>query len=104
MRMDQNQILTIVAASVPTMITVLIGILINNSRLGDMNSRITSMEAGLNRRIDDLRGHMETRFEAVNHRVDEVDRRFDQMERHFDEKLQRVEEIMDARLKHLEER
>ena len=73
--MDQNQILTIVAASVPTMITVLIGILINNSRLGDMNSRINSLELSVNRRIDDLRQHMDARFQAV-------DRRFDQIEQH----------------------
>jgi hypothetical protein len=90
LQMDQNQILTVVAASVPTMITVLIGILINNSRLGDMNSRMNSLESSLNRRIDDLRGHMDSRF--------------DHMDRQFDEKLRRVEEVLDARLRHLDER
>lgn len=95
--MDQNQILTVVLASAPTMITVLVGILINNSRLGDVNSN-------LNRRIDDLRSHMDTRFQQVESRFQQVDRRFDQMEQHFDEKLRRVEVVMDARLKHLEER
>lgn len=42
-----NQILPIALASVPTMLTVLVGILINNSRLSD------------------LRSHMDTRFDDM---------------------------------------
>jgi hypothetical protein len=56
---------------VPTL-AVLIGILINNSRLGDM------------------RAHM--------------DARFDDMKEMWRSELHRVEEVLDARLKHLEER
>jgi hypothetical protein len=41
--MEQNQFLSIALASVPTMLTVLVGILINNSRLSDMNARITEL-------------------------------------------------------------
>jgi hypothetical protein len=59
-------------------LTVVIGIINNNSRLND-----------LNKRIDDLRSEMNTRFVAL--------------EKLFDEKLKRVEEVLDARLKHLEE-
>jgi hypothetical protein len=95
--MDLNQIVTIVAASVPTMITVLIGILINNSRLGDLRWDMNSRFGETNRRIDDLRVSMDVRFEHVNSR-------FDHMERQFDSKLGRVEDVMDARLKHMEER
>jgi hypothetical protein len=61
------------------MITVLIGILINNSRLNDMNTR-----------IGELRVHM--------------DQRFDGMRDMWRSELHRVEEVLDARLKHLEER
>ncbi len=61
------------------MITVLIGILINNSRLNDMNAR-----------IGELRSHM--------------DQRFDDMRDTWRSELHRVEEVLDARLKHLEER
>jgi hypothetical protein len=68
------------------MLTVLIGILINNSRLGDVNSRI----GDVNSRIDDLRSHM--------------DARFDDMRVTWQSELHRVEEVLDARLKHLEER
>ena len=38
--MTVAQILTIALATVPTMITALIGILINNSRIGDLNARM----------------------------------------------------------------
>ena len=61
---------TILTVSVPTL-AVLIGILVNNARLSD-----------LNKRIDELRADM--------------DRRFDAMEKLFTEKLLRVEQVMDA--------
>ena len=77
--MNDTQILTIVLATVPTMVVVLIGILINNSRLND------------------LRTHIDTRFNAV-------DGRFDDMRDLWRAELHRVEEVLDARLKHLEER
>jgi hypothetical protein len=80
------QILTVALAAVPTMLTVLLGILINNSRLGDMNMR-----------IGELRSHMDGRFDAV-------DQRFDDMRDMWRSELHRVEEVLDARLKHLEER
>ena len=79
--MTESQILPIALASVPTMLTVLIGILINNSRLSDIDRR-------LNARIDDLGSHM--------------DARFDDMRATWQSELRRVEEVLDARLKHLE--
>jgi hypothetical protein len=72
MDINPGQILSLALASVPTMLTVLIGILINNSRLGD------------------LRSHMDSRF--------------DDMRSHWQSELRRVEEVIDARLRHLEER
>ena len=70
--MTEQQILTFVLATAPTMLTVLVGILINNARLSD------------------LRTH--------------IDRRFDEMKDLWRSELHRVEEVLDARLKHLEER
>ncbi|HTS49846.1 MAG TPA: hypothetical protein VMH05_17980 [Bryobacteraceae bacterium] len=91
--MSDTQLLTIVLAVVPTMVTVLVGILINNARLSD------------------LRTHLDTRFANINQRFNDVDRRFNDVDRRFDEmrdlwrsELHRVEEVIDARLKHLEER
>jgi hypothetical protein len=43
--MSDQQILTIALASVPTMLTLLIGILLNNARLGDLNNRLGDMNA-----------------------------------------------------------
>jgi len=84
--MSDTQILTIVLASVPSTIAVLVGILINNSRLGDSNTR-----------IGELRSHMD-------HRFDEMDHRFEEMKELWRSELHRVEEVLDARLKHIEER
>jgi hypothetical protein len=69
--MADPAIQTAFAIGVPTL-AVLTGILINNSRLND------------------LRGHM--------------DARFDDMRETWRSELRRVEEVLDARLKHLEER
>jgi len=77
--MFDNQILTIALASVPTMITVLIGILINNARLTDLGTR-------------------------MDQRFNEMDRRFVEMKELWRSELHRVEEVLDARLKHIEER
>ena len=70
--MTDTQILTVALASLPTMLAVLLGILVNNSRLTD------------------LRAH--------------VDVRFDEMKDMWRSELHRVEEVLDARLRHLEER
>jgi len=77
--MSDTQLLTIALAAVPTMLAVLVGILINNSRLTD------------------LRGHMDARFNDVDHR-------FDEMRDLWRSELYRVEQVIDARLKHLEDR
>ncbi len=69
---------TSIVAAVPTL-AVLVGILVNNSRLSDTNARIA-----------ELRAH--------------VDGRFDDMRDLWRAELHRVEEVLDARLKHLEER
>jgi hypothetical protein len=90
MEINPGQILSIALASVPTMLTVLVGILINNSRLGDVNSRIDDLRSNVDTRIDDLRSHMDSRF--------------DEMRSTWTSELRRVEEVLDARLKHLEER
>jgi hypothetical protein len=77
--MDNSQILTLALAAVPNMLAVLAGIVINNARLSDTNAR-----------IGELRDH--------------VDIRFNEMRDLWRSELYRVEQVIDARLKHLEER
>ncbi len=48
--------------------------------------------------------YINARFSAVDQRFDGVDRRFDDMRDLWRAELHRVEEVLDARLKHLEER
>jgi hypothetical protein len=79
MPVSDTQILTIALAAAPTMLAVLVGILINNARLNNTNTR-----------IGELRVH--------------VDSRFDEMRDLWRAELHRVEEVLDARLKHLEDR
>jgi hypothetical protein len=48
--LSQTQLLTIALATVPTILVVAIGILLNNHRLGDLSSRL----GDLNNRISDF--------------------------------------------------
>jgi hypothetical protein len=86
----ENQILGIALATGPTVLAVLLGVLVNNSRLSD------------------LRTSMHVCFNEVNRRFDDMDRKMDQrfedMKSTWWSELHRVEEVLDARLKHLEER
>jgi hypothetical protein len=76
---SDTQLLTIALAAAPTMFAVLVGILINNARLSDTNTR-----------IGELRDHLDSRF--------------DEMRDLWRAELHRVEEVLDAGLKHLEDR
>lgn len=91
--MTDQQILTIALASVPTVLAVLMGILINNARLGDVNIR-----------LGEFRTYMDTRFNNMDRRFDHVNGRFEEMKDVWRSELHRVEEVLDARLKHLEQR
>lgn len=72
------------AVGIPTL-AVLIGILVNNSRLGDVNNRISDLRQDMNRRFD------------------EVDRRIDDTRDLLRAEFLRVEQVLDARVKHLED-
>jgi len=97
--------------TVPTMVTVLLGILNNNARLGDMNVRLGEFRAHMDARFNDVERRftgVDSQFAGVERRLMEMDKKMDQ--RFIDAKdmwrseLHRVEEVLDARLKHLEER
>lgn len=57
-----------------------------------VNARFTAAENSVN-----------TRFDAIDRRFDAIDRRFDDMRDLWRSELHRVEEVLDARLKHLEQ-
>lgn len=76
--MISNDIRLLIAVSLPCL-TVLVGIFINNHRIADL-------QASMNHRFDDLTRFVETRFQLQ------------------DEKLYRVEQVLDARLRHLEDK
>ncbi len=48
--------------------------------------------------------YMRARFDAIDRRFEGIDRRFDDMRDLWRAELRGVEEVIDARLKHLEER
>lgn len=73
-----------ISVGMPSLL-VLVGILINNSRLSD------------------LRHLMDKRFDNVDKRFDDTNRLIEARFQIQDEKLYRVEQVMDARLRHLEE-
>jgi hypothetical protein len=81
-----------IAVGIPMLFNAsLIGLVIglSNAKFGAINTKFEAMN---------------TRFEAINARFDAIDRRFDDMRDLWRAELRRVEEVLDARLKHLEER
>jgi len=55
MEVDKNQMLVLALAKVPTIITVIIGILINNARHNQLRSRFSALEmrfASLEHKLD----------------------------------------------------
>ena len=63
----------------------------------DMNQDLHAMRADMNQDLHGLRADINVKFEALN-------QRFDDMRDLWRAELHRVEEVLDARLKHMEER
>lgn len=82
---------TVLTVGLPTL-AVLVGILVNNSRLSDLKSYIDVRFVGVDQR-----------FESIEHRFDALERRIDDLKETLRADLLRVEQVMDARLRHLEE-
>jgi len=74
--------------------------------LAYMNARFSAVDSRfseVNERFKSLELNMNTQFAGVNQRFNSVDRRFDDMRDLWRSELHRVEEVLDARLKHLEQ-
>ena len=80
-----EQLLTALATAAFPTFAVLIGILINNQRLNDTNQRINDFSR------------------SVDQRFAETNRHIDDMKDVLRSEMFRIEQVLDARLKHLEE-
>ena len=100
--MNDTQILTIAMSTAPTMLIVLVGILINNARLGDLSSNFNSRMNDLNTRIGETNGRIGNTDAKIGELRSHMDVRFEEMKDLWRSELHRVEEVIDARLKHIE--
>ena len=74
--MDRNQMLVLALANVPTILTVLIGILLNNGRLNDLTGYVRSLDT----RLTNLHNKLDTRFDLLLSKVVDVDNRLTRIE------------------------
>jgi hypothetical protein len=74
--MDRNQMLVLALANVPTILTVLIGILLNNGRLNDLTGYVRSLDT----RLTNLDNKLDTRFDLLLSKVVDVDNRLTRIE------------------------
>jgi hypothetical protein len=69
------------------------------------NATLTGLVlACINAKVGRVESKMDVRFDAVDARFDAVDTRFNDMRDLWRAELRRLEEVLDARLKHIEER
>lgn len=83
--MNSEDVKFAISVGMPSLL-VLVGILINNSRLSDLRHLMDKRFDAVDKRFDDTHPLIEARFQIQ------------------DEKLYRVEQVLDARLRHIEER
>lgn len=78
--MTDTQILTVVLATVPTMIVVLVGILVNNARLSDLRQDFSGRLANVEARLTALEAKFDTRFDLLLSKVVDLDNRLTRIE------------------------
>jgi hypothetical protein len=88
-----------------------IPVLLNASLLGLVVALMNAKFEGVNTKFEAINTKFDTKFEALNTKFDAINDRFDGIDRRFDDmrdlwraELRRVEEVLDARLKHIEGR
>jgi hypothetical protein len=74
--MVHNQMLVLTLANVPTILTVLIGILLKNGRLNDLTGYVRFLDA----RLTNLDNKLDTRFGLLLSKVVDVDNRLTRIE------------------------
>ena len=71
--MSEIQLLSVALTTVPTMVVVLIGILINNSRLNDMQARLNDVKEVLRAEMDKNHSEMLHRFGDLDGRLTRIE-------------------------------
>jgi len=105
------------AISVPIVVNAaMFGLLLAymNARFDGLRSEMNERFNGMNERFNGVNERfngVNQRFQSIDQRFQDIERRFDAINQRFDDmrdlwraELHRVEEILDARLKHIEER
>ena len=64
MDINPGLVLSLALSTAPTMLTVLIGILMNNSRLTEVNARIGDLRSHMDDRFDEMRATLFVRHAA----------------------------------------
>lgn len=73
---------TILTVGMPTL-AVLVGILVNNSRLGDLKSYMESRFAEIDRRFESERRVNDVHFKMILGKIEDVDARLTRLEERF---------------------
>jgi len=69
-----------------------------------INAKVEGLRAEMNERFNGSNQSVSAQFQSVNVQFQAINQRFDDMRDMWRAELHRVEEVLDARLKHLEER
>ena len=73
---------TVLTVGMPTL-AVLVGILVNNSRLSDFRAYIDSRFQGVNERFDAERRVNKTNFRMILDKIEDIDTRLSRLEERF---------------------
>jgi hypothetical protein len=78
--MSEAQLLSVALTTLPTMVVVLIGILINNSRLNDVHARLGDVKETLRAEIKAVEANMDKNHSEMLHRFGDLDTRLSRIE------------------------
>ncbi|MGA2146432.1 MAG: hypothetical protein ABSH49_15875 [Bryobacteraceae bacterium] len=81
--MSETQMLTAALATVPTFVVVLVGILLNNSRLSDLRSYIDVRFSAIDQRFSDMERVNEARTNLILGKIEDIDSRLSRLESRF---------------------
>jgi hypothetical protein len=81
-----------------------IPMLFNAALIGLVVALINSKFSVVDAKFEGMEAKFEARFAGIEARLDAIDKRFDDMRDLWRAELRRVEEVLDARLKHFESR